>query len=524
MNNTEDGEWITHTPRRNRRKKTGNVITPDNAEERPILAFTTARTSSLLDNNNNRNSAIETRHLPKEEYEYWDDMTSATETTKLGDLLEIATMKPNGSPTAIDVINFKKKLATALAKCKTKDWKVGGHVYLILNETEYREKVDDPNARLPEAPKNPVLRDNDPKNPISSTELKLHEKSEQVYGDHQELDQQVKDVIAALFPRSLDGLREEDGEFKISLTGKKMLNHLETAVEDKILSNRCYKSIVQEMLQRPYKSWFQAAENDRNMSARLRREPIPYFLIIVAAQDAFMDSGIPKDKIRDLEREWKTKLDKYSYDENTEATYKAFKEHYIHKLRLLHVDIGKTSNKAYSAREIDNKIADVAGELRQGLDDIVAHQEDLALAVRAASVGSKSNSRPSSGNSVPTYVHSGMSALSQSQISVEQYESLKREHETIKETLEALKAANNNNGGRTNGPRSNRRGWNQFNQYCWTHGVNTSHNGHQCEARKNGHIPGATFENQQGGLAEKNHKWMKWIGPGGVMKDTRGEE
>ena len=114
--------------------------------------------------------------------------------TLLERFMEPEDMKPNLAPTAIDIINFKKKLATALSKCLTRDHKVGGHVYLILDTEEYKEKVHNPDAECPKAPTNPILRDGTKDDPISSIEYKIHEKKEAIFNDHYNYDQQTKEI------------------------------------------------------------------------------------------------------------------------------------------------------------------------------------------------------------------------------------------------------------------------------------------------------------------------------------------
>jgi hypothetical protein len=50
-------------------------------------------------------------------------------------------MKPVEEPTKVDLITFKTNVGTALLKCKSTN--EGGHVYLILNQEEYRDKIKD---------------------------------------------------------------------------------------------------------------------------------------------------------------------------------------------------------------------------------------------------------------------------------------------------------------------------------------------------------------------------------------------
>ena len=55
--------------------------------------------------------------------------------------------------------------------------------------------------------------------------------------------------------------------------------------------------------------------------------------------------------------------------------------------------------------------------------------------------------------------------------------------------------------------------WRQWQQYCWSCGVQLSHNSETCKHPRAGHISTATYDNQQGGNARRNHLWEKWCGP-----------
>jgi hypothetical protein len=57
--------------------------------------------------------------------------------SKVGHLV----MKPVEEPTKVDLITFKTIVGTALLKCKSTN--EGGHVYLILNQEESRDKIND---------------------------------------------------------------------------------------------------------------------------------------------------------------------------------------------------------------------------------------------------------------------------------------------------------------------------------------------------------------------------------------------
>ena len=57
--------------------------------------------------------------------------------------------------------------------------------------------------------------------------------------------------------------------------------------------------------------------------------------------------------------------------------------------------------------------------------------------------------------------------------------------------------------------------WRQWNQHCWSCGVQLNHNSTNCKHPRTGHEEHttATHEDQQGGNNKRNHLWGKWCGP-----------
>lgn len=435
--------------------------------------------------------------------------------------IEAEDLKPNHAPTAIDIINFKNKLATALAKCNSLDRKKGGHIYLILSPEEYKEKVRNQEAIRLEAPTNPILREHTKEDPITAIEYKLHEKAEALYNDHDDYDRQTMEIIAQKFPHSLDGLRESDGELRLNLTAMEMINHLSDATDDDALVNTCYQDVLLNLLQRKYKSnrqgpesWFKEAEKDRDMSAKLGHLPIPHFLIMSTAQGAFRKSDIPKDKSREIDMEWKIKKAAAGWAEDTPTIFTEFKKHYTKALRLLHIDGNEPTKRAFQATEIEQ----MQGELRELSDN----QHDMAVALSAVhnavtTPSISGHSTPSQSTlSIPTTVH-GSAFNATTGMTTAQFDQLRRE------VIAALVPTTNHQQpptGRSPDPRG--RQWKQYDKYCWSHGVNLSHHSNGCNAPKPGHDNGATYSDQRGGNTEKNHRWMKWNGPSGEITDQKG--
>jgi hypothetical protein len=105
-------------------------------------------------------------------------------------------MIPVEEPTKVDLITFKTKVGTALLKCKSKTQE-GRHVHLILNDEEYRDKINDDTATVPAK----IIR---PKIPIGDTvtiaSYAIYKQTLAKYELSEEYDQQLKDLNETKFP------------------------------------------------------------------------------------------------------------------------------------------------------------------------------------------------------------------------------------------------------------------------------------------------------------------------------------
>ena len=204
-------------------------------------------------------------------------MSKTTETPNLAELMRPEDQYPALTPSPMDIISYKLKLATALIECPTQDYKRGGHLYLVLDLDEYRSRLKDPTADLPTAP--PI-----PPEPVSTGTgdtyaFKIFERKKTIYDEHIKYDRQVRHLLTAKFPRSLDGLIEQ-GSFAIEITAKQILNHLSDGTDDTAVINDCYNEVLNRLINRTYTStpngadsWFKEAEEDRNMTIELGHAP-----------------------------------------------------------------------------------------------------------------------------------------------------------------------------------------------------------------------------------------------------------
>ena len=108
-------------------------------------------------------------------------MTTTTDKPKLTELMLPEDQYPALTPSPVDVLSYKGKLATALTKCETQDYKRGGHLYLVLDPQEYRAKLEDPTAVYPTAPARPVKPVATGTTPVSSSAYEDYKESKVIY-------------------------------------------------------------------------------------------------------------------------------------------------------------------------------------------------------------------------------------------------------------------------------------------------------------------------------------------------------
>ena len=77
------------------------------------------------------------------------------------------------------------------------------------------------------------------------------------------------------------------------------------------MSQQLGTNLFRDVLDRQYtpcqngpREYFIEADDDIRMATLIGAQPIPAHMVMAAAQQAFMNSGHPKDKIRDLNEEW----------------------------------------------------------------------------------------------------------------------------------------------------------------------------------------------------------------------------
>eukprot|EP00536_Pseudo-nitzschia_multiseries_P009006 jgi/Psemu1/22126/gm1.22126_g len=148
-------------------------------------------------------------------YDYTEDSEESDtedETTKKKDyatlkdhFLDETQIKPVTVPTSIDVYEFKKALANALAKVPSIKYIQGGG-YAFLLETEAQYLTRDPQAPFPTAPREPQELDSTIK--LTSDTYKLWKWSRALYVEWNKYDREALLITDRKFPNMLGDLKD----------------------------------------------------------------------------------------------------------------------------------------------------------------------------------------------------------------------------------------------------------------------------------------------------------------------------
>ena len=119
-----------------------------------------------------------------------------------------------------------------------------------------------------------------------------------------------------MFPGFLD---KPNGHLPEGLKPKQALNMVEAQVKDSVVSQQLGNNLIRDVLDRTYKpnqngprEYFIESDDDIRMSQSIGTQPILPTMVMAAAQQAFMNSGHQKDKIRAINEEWGLKRSKYA--------------------------------------------------------------------------------------------------------------------------------------------------------------------------------------------------------------------
>eukprot|EP00536_Pseudo-nitzschia_multiseries_P010362 jgi/Psemu1/25684/gm1.25684_g len=135
-----------------------------------------------------------------------DEMTKKKDYATLKDhFLDETQIKPVAVPTSIDVYEFKKALANALAEVPSIKYIQGGG-YAFLLETEAQYHTRDPQAPFPKTPREPQELDSTIE--LTSDTYKLWKRSRALYVEWNKYDREALLITDRKFPNMLGDLKD----------------------------------------------------------------------------------------------------------------------------------------------------------------------------------------------------------------------------------------------------------------------------------------------------------------------------
>ena len=488
-----------------------------------------------------------------------DEERNMTKTTveSVKDLVEDSTVLiPKPHPSLMDVIDFKREVINALTLCPLRG-NLNGHSFILETNVEYNLRNRTVIAQLPKPPSQATQPGADAK----SREWRIFNRAEAAFDLYANYNKQVIGLIKTAFPASLVPLYVE-GHLSPETTALTAINTLTDAVKDNLATQDCLTTILDAQPRRKYipnsngpRDYFEDCEKDARMARRLG-EPINISTTMLYAQRAFtLAHPDSKVEIRKLMAEWITKKRKAQVvyaQTNADAAkaanvtaavgitvvppanvppeqlYTLFKIHYSNKIKELFTD----SNTGHRANHVQER----TDERLEGIEDGLT---ELAMALKAVTHNRTAQDRAIPDRTIPGSIraptdHETVAGLTLA--SDPQFQSMIESQRALSAQVQNMMQSMTNNtgqppahyrtergnpqGGRDNGGRGHGGRYGamdnvcrQYRMWCWSCGVNLSHNSGNCNTHKTGHIDTATYASPQGGNLKKNARHMKWRHP-----------
>ena len=492
------------------------------------------RSTGSNDNKSNNNES-ESEHESDTDSDYGTMTKPEAKTIK--DLVkDTSVIRPKQFPSLMDVFDFKNEVINALTLCDLRG-NVQGHAFILENNEEYNTR----NQTVTETHPAPPLPVDTPGAGATSREWKIFDREEAAYDLYTNYNKQVVALIDTAFPGALEPLYVM-GHLSPATLAVTAINTVTNSVKDNIATEDTIQELLEAQPKRKYipnsngpRDYFKECEFDARMAERLG-QPIDIKTTILHARNAFKVAH-PESivEIRKLLNEWnaikRTTQTQYKtrYDAavtaktvpippkqpSPDAIYILFKAHYSEKIKEMYTD-NNTKHKANQAQEqlghrldgVDHRF----GGVEEGLSD-------LALALK--SVAADRNTIPKMiGTPTGSLAESTLASNPVIQSMMASQKALSAQMQTMMNNM-AQTSQSNPQGGQPD-KRTGYRGrfrdavskiCRQYKFWCWSCGVNLSHDGCNCGTPKPGHIKEATKDNPQGGNISKNARFMMFRHP-----------
>ena len=229
------------------------------------------------------------------------------------------------------------------------------------------------------------------------------------------------------------------------------------------------------------------------MPQSIGAQPTLPTLVMGTAQQAFMNSGHQKDKIRDMDEAWN--LERATYT-TMEEEYQAFKTFYTKCLRTMYADSHKKHMAQHTEEETWDKITAVE-EMVAELEERQEHLSAMQTVTDTPTIISIRSADITTNSSIELVTHAVLAALIKSG------------------------AICNQDSGEPSGGSTTKPTWRKVQCYCYTHGANASHSAKDCKNPLGEHTskPNATRCDTKGGSTKNLDKRNFWMSKGKFRKD-----
>eukprot|EP00536_Pseudo-nitzschia_multiseries_P013056 jgi/Psemu1/33974/gm1.33974_g len=383
----------------------------------------------------------------------------------LKDHLDEAQTKPVAVPSSIEVYEFKKTLANALA-----------------------EKHNTTQAPFPEAPQEPQELDSTIE--LTSDAYKLWKRSRALYVEWNKYDREALLITDRKFPNMLGDLKDPGSDaFPRGTTVHEAFQTMEEDLCTTDAQHQLTRELTKKMNALTYtpspigpKEYFrQLTKYQYQINLLPETANVTEAQMIDYSREAFARSKHDPITLHRVDEDWK----KYR-DTLVKSGFAQYKKFWGQRLKELYSSYHNNTSTANLANiQADQRFTDLENKQRDLAN--VCHEIYSQVTETATAA------------STMTMTNQWETAMAVLQADVNR--------------LKAADASRTNSRPDTRQP--SLQGWKQYKYYCHSCGVNLTHDGRSCYRRRNkaGHQEGATFDNQMGGATRNTERWLQWNGP-----------
>jgi hypothetical protein len=430
------------------------------------------------------------------------EKTSTNSTMNLRGLMDVNLLGKRPAPSTLDVIEFKRGLINALIHCPARGSKQG-HAFLLESLEEYRIRIKEPEAK-------PIARPKEPEEPadeegdwtVFKYRLGRYERCEKY-------EAQALTLMQVTFPDCLQALKV-NSFLPTTLTLREAMTHVYDQVKDSDATRASHMEIYDRFSSKGRKytpnphgprDFFAACDNDRALAMEIGLNTIDVATIMIRSLAAFRDSKHSRESLRNIDERWK--LLQPSFPE-PELRYEEFKRYYTKDLKVLYTDLSKQGRAFHAEDDMHERFQAMEYDMRT----LAADHEDLETAFHSARINDDHSERGFT--ALPSTLDIPQAA---STVGTTMSDPI---YKALMTRLDAIEKQTTQMNGQRTTPR--KRPTRQYKYYCYTHGINQSHNGSACKnpSAKHKEHPEATPCNPCGGCTRNLERWMKWPSPNGL--------